>query len=526
MKRSQLIFPIIILSFILNLYGIKWGLPTEEFPHPSFHPDETASLESSISILNQDQFLRPGPEALGNGSMQFYIAAIIFKIGSVFGIFKIPPTNAKELANLYFAGRILTILMSAAVIYLTFLITKSSFGLNIALLSSFLLASIPAIVVSSHYFRSEIPALFWILLTFYFSIRIFNTKNTKYYVWAAISAGFATSTKYNSIFVVLLILATHIMSLPKKKRNLMSYFFDKRIIYSYFVFIGAFIVGSIGILLYFDLFKERILKQLSYQRGSFLESIGLGPGWLGYFTQILPYSLGIPLQVFSIFGLIWSFIKRKRWDIILLVWFISYYIILSSSNWWVVRYTVPLMPPLAILLARFIFHFPKTKLWKTVFLIVGLTVGTTSLIYSLMLDSIYAAKDPRIMAHRWVRENVPFGKRIGIDLTPAAYYVPADNDKYQIISMRLDGKKLNEIDYYIANDQVYQHYLRLPNLFSYESRYFQNIIGAQTFAKVIEFENPLKLFNWKFSKTYLPHDYLYFQPKITIFRRITADTLQ
>jgi hypothetical protein len=278
--------------------------------------------------------------------------------------------------------------------------------------------------------------------------------------------------------------------------------------------------------LYFDEFKERLLKQMAYQKAAFLESTGLGPNWIGFFTQILPYSMTLPLLIVSTAGFIWALMKRVRWDILLIIWVIAYYILMTSSNWWVVRYTLPLLPPLAILSARFILNATKKKFPKVLLLIIGLAVVLVSATYSLMLDSILAAKDPRIATYDWINQNIPIGKRIGVDLNPAAFYAPADNNKYQVISMRLDESKLSEIDYYIANDQVYQHYLRLPGLFPFESGYFQKILYGNKFTKVAEFENPLKLFDWKFPKGYPPHDYMYFQPKITIFKRVAADTLK
>jgi hypothetical protein len=526
MKRGRLIFPILIFSLVINLYGIKWGLPSKDFPHPSFHPDETASLESSMSILDPNRTLYPSPTALGNGAMQFYLVAILYKIGQTFGFLKANPTNYADLTGYYFTGRILTLAMSILMIYFIFLVTKIIFGVNIALLASMFLASMPGLVTDSHYFRPEAPAAFWLVLTLFFAVKIIQTKQTKFYLLAAMSAGFAASTKYNSAFAVILIIAAHIITLPKKNRNFKNYLFDKRLIYSYLIVVLAFLAGSIGILFYFSEFKERLLKQIAYQKAAFLESTGLGPSWIGYLTQILPYSLTLPMLILSIIGIIWGFIKRLRWDILLLLWTIAYYILMTRTNWWVVRYTVPLLPPLAILAAHFIFDFPKRKFLKTLFLVIGLAVFAVSSIYSLMLDSILAAKDPRILTREWVSQNVPAGKKIGIDLSPAAIYVPADENKYQIVSLRLDGSKLSELDYYIANDQIYQHYLRLPNVFPYESHYFQKIFSSGTFNKVVEFENPLKLFGWKFPKAHPPHDYLYFQPKFTVYQRVVPDTLK
>jgi len=554
MRRHWFIYLILIFSLILNLYGIKWGLPDKDHLHPSFHPDETSSVESSLSILSSNRFLYPSPTALGNGAMQFYIVALIYKIGQAFGLLKLSPSNAQDLNKLYLIGRFVTLIMSALMIFFFFQAIKMIFGVNTALLASFLLSALPGIVISSQYFRSEIPALFWIVLAFYFMTKIVQTKNSKFYLLAGMSVGFATSTKYNSLVIIILLIFAHILSLAKKERSLKRYFLDKKLIYSFLTIALTFIIGSPGILLYPGEFKERLFKQIFYyQKGVVIESTGMGPGWLGYFTQVLPYSLTLPIQVLSIIGLIWAFLKHRRWEIFLVIWTVLYYLAMSNANYWLVRYTIPLLPALSGIIANFIIDEPKQKSLKKFFLITGLIVALIATTCSLLLDSVRAAKDPRHIAYDWVRENIPANKKIGIELTPASFYNLAEdnenqtiavhsgksgiqlifqnrlediNNKYQSVVMGLSDKMLSQIDYYIANDQIYQHYLRVPHLFPVESRYFGKIFYSGLFTKIAEFENPIKLFNWRLPKGYPPHDYRYFLPTITIYQRVATDYLK
>ncbi|MEO0084028.1 MAG: glycosyltransferase family 39 protein [candidate division WOR-3 bacterium] len=529
MRKNLLIFPILIISLILNLYGIKWGLPDKEHPHPSFHPDETESVKSSLAILDPNRLLYPSPTALGNGSMQFYLVAIIYKLGSIFGFLTSTPTTYFELRDFYLAGRLLTVIMSAIMIYLVFQISKIIFGTPTALLAALFLTSAPGLVVSSHYFRSEVPAAFWIVLAFFFAVKIVQTKKTKYYFLCALAIGFATSTKYNSIFSILFLLAAHIMALKKKKVSVKTYIFNKKLIISLMIIVGTFFIGSIGSLIYFTEFKQRLIKQLEYQKGVFEPAAGLGPSWFGYFLYVLPYSMSLPLLLLSVFSFLFAWIKRLRWDILFIVWIIAYYILMSSSTWWVVRYTIPLLPPLAILSARLISNFSKRQSLRYLFLIIGLLIAMTSLSYSLILDSIMAAKDPRIAAYDWIDENIVAGSRIGIDLNPAAFYIPADEKKYNVTIMNIAENKLREIDYYIANDQFYQQYLRAPNLFPVENRYFNRILFSQEFKKVAKFENAIQLFGIKLPKAcrgYTPADYFYFLPTITILKRVEVDSLR
>jgi hypothetical protein len=368
------------------------------------------------------------------------------------------------------------------------------------------------------------------------------------------SIGFATSTKYNSFPIIILLIIAHIFSVSKKERSFKKYFFDKKLIYSYLVIIGTFFLGSIGNLFYFDEFKQRLLKQIFYyQKGNILESTGMGPGWIGYFTQILPYSLTIPVQILLIISLIWALVKRRRWEIFLVIWTILYYYSMSNANFWLVRYTIPLIPPTVILIGHFIVEAPKRKLLKIISLVIFVIIVSISFANSIIFDSVRAAKDPRHAVYDWIRENIPPGKKIGLEITPAVFYnLTEDNEnqmisvysgesgiqiffhnrfdasynKYQPVVMKLNGDLIPQIDYYIANDQIYQHYMRVPNLFPVESHYFNKIFNSGQFQKVAEFENPLELFGWKFRKGYPPHDFMYFLPKVTVYKRIEPDTLK
>ncbi len=517
-----LLIPSIIIALILNTYGLTWGLPDEQHIHPSFHPDETASLESSLTILLSQRTLHPSATALGNGSMQFYIVAIVYQI--IYGsnlraiLQDITPATA---SNLYFVGRIVTTIMAIGAIIVLFFITNKIFGKFHALVTSIVFVSIPATVVSAHYFRSEVPATFWILLSFLMSVSIFRSPKLKFYILAGIFAGFAVSTKYNSILIFLPLFCVHIMVRYKStKSTALKEYLNKDIVLAVLCGIGAFIIGSPGTIFYWNEFCQRVVKQWSYQTGAVLmESMERGPGWLGYLILILPYSLGWPLLTLSLLGVAYALWRRKKYDVLLFSWVAPYYLLLGSSNWWVVRYTVPLMPFLAIFGSRILvdLFYKMRGIFKYLILTAGALIIIFTLMYSFGLDKIMAAKDPRIQAHDWINENIAPGKAVGVDIMPAAFYPCFDVRKYKAYVMEMDTMKLPLIDFYVANDQIYLQYLRLRNRYPSHASYFLGILDNKKFIKRAEFENPLTFLGMKFNKVDMPHDYFYFMPKISIY---------
>jgi hypothetical protein len=517
-----ILIAIIVLSLILNTYGLYWGLPDDQHIHHSFHPDETSSLDSSLGILLSHKALYPSPTALGNGSMQFYIVAIVYQVihGSNLGYIVKHMTPAR-INNLYILGRIVTIIMSIGAAIVLFLITYKIFGKFYAFIATLIFVSIPALVVSAHYFRSEVPATFWILLSFLMSISIFKSGKLKFYILAGIFAGFATSTKYNSVLIFLPLICAHVMVRYKAtKSTALKEYFNKDILLALVSGIATFFIGSPGTIIYWNEFIQRLSKQWTYQTGSALiETMERGPGWIGYLTRILPYSMGWPLLIMSLLGIVYALWRRGKHDILLFSWIVPYYLLLGFGNWWVVRYTVPLMPFMAIFSGRILIDlFLKMKgILKSVILIVGIIIIAFTLMYSFELDRIMAEKDPRIEAYDWINKNIAPGTAVGVDFTPAAFYPCINTQRYKIIVMRMDKSKINLIDYYIANDQIYLQYLRLYKKYPSQASYFRDIFYNGQFKKIVEFENTFNLLGMKFNKVDMPHDYFYFMTKISIY---------
>ncbi len=513
-----------LFGFVVFVYGLNWGLPDKEHFHHSFHPDETASIESSLQILLSGKPLYPSPTALGNGAMQFYLVALVYQIVYGAGLkTMVTMMNSTNLSSLYLTGRIITVIMGLGAAIIIFLTTRKMHGQRGALIASLLFVSIPGTVVNSHYFRPDIPAAFWLVLSFLMAVLILESGKLKYYVLAGVFAGFAASTKYNSVLIFLPLIIGHIMrkSSDVKTKKFASYF-DKNIFIALFVGLVAFFVGSPGVILYWDEFWQRLVKQWSYQTSATLmESMERGPGWIGYFTHILPYALGIPLLGLSILGIVYACWRHTKFDIMTLAWLVPYYLLLGSSNWWVVRYTTGFMPFLAILDARLLADFyTKTRGFLRYFVTgVGVVVVVYTMLFSFELDRIMAAKDPRIIAYDWIDKNIEPSQTIGFDFTPAAFFQPINFQKYKAINMRMDKANLNLIDYYVANDQVYLQYLRLQKPFS-AANYFREIFSGGRFIELVRFENRCRFSILNSSKADLPHDYLYFMPTITIFGKL------
>ena len=83
------------------------------------------------------------------------------------------------------------------------------------LLAALALAVIPFHVKDSHIATIDVPMVFWLAWSLYFSARILRDGRRKNYIWAGVFAGLAASTKYNGILVLVCVGVAHVLRLPR-----------------------------------------------------------------------------------------------------------------------------------------------------------------------------------------------------------------------------------------------------------------------------------------------------------------------
>jgi hypothetical protein len=86
-------------------------------------------------------------------------------------------------------GKIIAVLFSLATLWMTYLISRRLFGKNVANISVFFLAFFPLFFSFAHRILTEIPGMFFVLLSFYLFIN-------KRYGWCGFFASLAFMTKY------------------------------------------------------------------------------------------------------------------------------------------------------------------------------------------------------------------------------------------------------------------------------------------------------------------------------------------
>jgi 4-amino-4-deoxy-L-arabinose transferase-like glycosyltransferase len=155
-------------------------------------------------------------------------------------------------------------------------------------------------------------------------------------------------------------------------------------------------------------------------------------GWLGFehdhiapiaFVGSLWEGLGPALVVCGV-GLVFAFVRRTRADLVLASFVVVYFADLLTLSAHFDRYVLPLVPALGALAGRMRSLAPVTLL----LLVVPLT-------WSIRDTKELTRTDTRIVAHRWVEQNVPPGTRIAADPSTPSF------EGLRVLSLLLPGPK-------------------------------------------------------------------------------------
>ena len=409
---------ILLLSLILNLFGIKFGLPHIV----SF--DEPFIANQAFGILKTGNF---EPPFLTYPSFYIYLQTLVFLLVFLYGAGKgwwgawpkIQEISRVHWPPFYVAGRATTAILGTLTVYITYLIGKRCFSIRTAIIGALSLAVFPIFVSHSHYITPNVPSSFFVVLSCLYAVNIVEEPTYKNAFLAGLFAGLAASVKYNAGTIILSSLVATLLSISKKTLNLFG-----------IIIIGSFLgflVGTPYAVLNLPKFLNDIVAEIYHYSiaGHFLAT---GENNYFFYIQYL-YNQGMGALpfVFSILGLVLSLVRTNKKKITLAVFPIFYYLFLSSFKVNFERNLIPLIPFLAIytghvleIIIKILNNFMKKYLpWKEAgFESKIITLAAVALLLyqpvktSYMRDIHMSKEDTRNLAWTWIQKNIPKGSKI------------------------------------------------------------------------------------------------------------------
>lgn len=491
-RTTIALLAILALAFGLRIWGLGWGMPF------AFHADEDNYLPGAMTMLFKGDL---NPHYFRNPPLLTY--AVLLELLAYLGVGQILgfPKSVNDLGiqmlqaptPLYLIARMNGALAGTATILVTYLAARRLFDARMGLVGALLLAVAFIHVRDSHYAVNDVPATFFLMVSFYFAVRIYQSSfghisrpPLPLYILSGIFLGLAVATKYNVGIGAIAILVAHLLSCTAsgwswRLGNHLPLFGAA------FVSLLAFLVANPFALLDYQTFLTQFSGQYAWTSdpydtsdlpmgGVILRalSVGTSPWMLG------ASALGLALLIFRRPG---KGLMVGSFPLAYLVFF------LFGSSLFYARFAIPVVPFVALLAGyaavRFVDASQSSKgRWIVGGLVVALLV-VPPLVVDIKHNSLLRTEDTRLQLARWVESNVPPGSKIAVegyslvDFWGRKLGFKKLEYSWQVnSSLRvhpLDYYRREKFDYLVASSYVYGRYHLDAQAHSEAVEYYQRL---------------------------------------------------
>jgi len=414
---------ILVLGGTLRYLGLYWGLPdaTHLF---SYHPDEYHSLRGALSLILAGDF---NPHFFNYGSLYLYLvsmAALFADSGAVGNV------SAEGLTQMLrdwtIAARHLNLVCALLTIVVTYLLARQLLGKRAGLLAALALAVFPLHVLHSDYATVDVPQALFIALALLFAVKIGKQPRTADYLWAGVFAGLAASVKYSGAVVIIAPLIAHFAA-PRDEDSRVGLLAWQPLA-MLVLMAGAFAATSPYTFLDWPSAQRDIAFEFQHMR------VGEEPARSADPNGFLFHALGLTLTtagatLVALLGLVGLFVRKVWRPALGLLLFVGvWFVMISLSNVRYGRYEVPLLIPLAVLVAAapYALYLCRAELRLFAVLLPAAVIGVGLGVSTILAVQLRNAPDPRDVALRAITAAVPPSRSVGLVWEPWFNAPPLD----------------------------------------------------------------------------------------------------
>jgi len=418
MQTRILLILITLGSYGLRIWGLQHGLPFE------YHPDEQQYILPGIGVVSGNfeplAYYNPTlyPYLIGLVYTLTYLGLRLFNAFPEFWDLNIAWSDAMLpwTTGIIYLARYTTAAVGVFTTLMVYHVGRRAYnrvtGLGAAII--FGLAFLP--VREAHFAVSDAPVALFITITLYFCIKIIQRGHPTDYLWAGVTFGLATATKYSGILLAPTIVLAHFLS--KRYGN-----WSTRL-RSIWLPVAAGVASIVGYLLvspytvlrwpeFWDDFSENLR---SGQQG--FQGIDLDPTGSGaiFYAKSLIWGMGWPVFLLFASAIIFALWRHRRNDILLVSFPLLVFVYMQRQEMYFVRWMMPLIPPMCILAAEATratveWLLKKQPQVKRSIAAVSLTAIVLFMLPTLFMaakaDHIFSQPDTRTEALEWISQNIP-----------------------------------------------------------------------------------------------------------------------
>lgn len=379
------LFALIIFT---RFYKLNWG---DDF---FFNPDENNMISSVLQMSHKNL----DPKFYAYGQFPLYLT-----------FFTTPKHDFKAVAlTLRFWSAIFSVL-SLFILYFIgqkiFKTNKDSFSFLILLIFT------PGLIQLSHFGTTESILLFVFSVNIFLSFKIYDNFKFKHLLLAGLISGIGLATKISALILTTPIFLSILFRFIKTKNKFLPFLLS--ILFIFITLIIGIIFSPYN-LLNFPQFLSSIKYEIGVANGQipvfytrqFIGSLS----YLFQLQKIFPYTNGLPIFIFGIFGLCIIFkswiINHKSSPYLLLILFSSLIYFIYQGQLFV-KWTRFMSPIIFVLpfLAVFILQKIKSRYLYYILILISILPG----IYFM---KIYFNTDIRVMASDWLNHNISIDNEI------------------------------------------------------------------------------------------------------------------
>jgi 4-amino-4-deoxy-L-arabinose transferase-like glycosyltransferase len=466
---------LLVLGAGLRAWGISFGLPY------LYHPDEPNKIDIAQGIfktgdLNPHYFLKP--------SLFIYLNALAYvpyyALGKLLGVFQgradlVGPTmlamgvGRTPLPTSVLMGRLLTMLFGAGSIFLVYL-TGSRLNRNrwAGLAAAAMMAVSPTNVATSRFITPDAFVTFFVLLTTWAALGIYQRGRLVDYVLAGASAGLTVSSKYNGGVVLILIPLAHFLRQGRTGLR------DARWLLALLLCPVVFLITSPFAALDFRKFLGDMLFEARHYSSE--GHPGMEHNALAWYVSYLWRTEG-PVVLLAICGIVYGLYKRSREILLIAAFPVVYFTFISLMTVRNDRTLLPAVPFLFLLASTVLVALcerVRALSSRTGRILAG---GALAVLLALCLLFPFAGTvrateklttvDSRETARVWIAANLPQGSKIALEsyapfVDPQAFRVQGF---LRMIEQTPDWYAANGFDYLVFSRGMFGRFYDNPDLY-------------------------------------------------------------
>ncbi len=421
-----LLAPIVLLAAAARFWGLAFGLP-----HTQARPDETIVIDVALAFLR------------GNFSPHFFdypwlymwaisgLYLLYYLWGAATGVFgslaDVVASWPLDWEPFFLMNRALSATLGTATVLLVFAIARRLWGSATGLVAALFLTLAFLHVRDSHFGTTDITMTFLAMAAIALLLRAHDTRRAGLFVAAGALAGLAAATKYNGVLLFVPLAASAVIHALDAPGGRIAALLDRGVWLFTAAFVSTFIVGVPFILLDNESFNLAIVE-LWRSMGTGTPHLTLASGWRHHLELSLRHGLGLPLLAMSFAGVLLVLVREPRTAVILLSFPFAYFALAGSLQYVFFRYTIPVVPFLAIVAARAVTWAVDTAVgrrWPLAASLATAGIATAVVLPSArstwQFDRLIAQDDSRVVLADWFKEHVRPGSSVLQSGSPYGY---------------------------------------------------------------------------------------------------------